>query len=86
MDSTVMWLLQQDIQDQWRPQQTRITGETVKANAFHCIVNPEISFVSMSFPDALSFISGAFPVQLLCLRSLLPPFVLASDPPALPHP
>lgn len=85
MDSTVMWLLQQDIQDQWRPQQTRFTGETVKVNAIHWIVNPEIN-VSMSFPDAFSFISGTFPVQLLCLRSLLPPFVLAPDPPALPHP
>lgn len=39
MDSAVMWLLQQDLQDQWGPQQTCFTGETVQDNAVDCKVN-----------------------------------------------
>lgn len=39
MDSAVVWLLQQDLQNQWGPQQTCFPGETVPVNAVDCKVN-----------------------------------------------
>lgn len=39
MDNAVMWLLQQDLQDKWGPQQTCFTGETLQFNTVGYEVN-----------------------------------------------
>lgn len=63
------------------------TNTAINITVLCITVCPSLCVLCSSFvcPDALSFITVPLPVQLLCLRPLLPSSLLTPHPPALPH-